>query len=971
MSLSLLLCAQPIANVRTAQNIRYRGDVLLSSAHESWVFWEESSGSDYQIQGQKYNNSGYAAFSSPITVPTGTGSVRLMEAVATSDNGIILLLLQDTLEQSAILKVQKINSQGQAQWTDSGILVTETLDYKYSAAKLCANNLGGAFLVYRGDYSVNGYILAGLNFDGSGTNIWTAEQMNYGSVGFDIGQLLLTDAGELIINIERYTGNSFRKVDYSGTIIGSDPMFNPAAVVPVHARMLKGNDGHILIYSTDTQEGSPLLMQMMDASGNLVYSGLKQLPLGYAYHHNGNIKIAASSDGGFIIAYLGSLNEYGFERELRVQRLSANLEPIWGSENPLILSDAHSFMYLDMIVDAANGTWLTVVRILPGYRDMQVELLKLDPTGNPVFSADTISISRQEKFVPRFTLLSDKAMICWGDYNGNQISILRQICAANGELLLAADGAQIRSLLSGYPDVYGVYSLGDKTICLMQDDRGLASQIYFQILDSNLDTYLPENGQALDPSEDRQQTIAAAKVSPQNTLFVFYSKLYNEMDFELYLQEIDAAGNRLYPDSGILLGIEEYFSTPATIGFEEESAYVYWNYLLLDVNPYRMAIKGQRIVAGAIQWEVGGLEIYNQPQQETSRLDAQGRYLLFSTYQVSGNPYDVKTLRIDPTGSVAANWPAEGVSVIDAGPGYNLYILAQSGIIEDDLYCFVSGIEDGVLTLKAQKLNTSGLRLWGDAGLLIYQTDGDLPMIKNLLFDDEISILYADETLGIFLQKLDTQGNTLFEGDGLRMPGNSYIYHGQQLTQFENGAYSYFWIDGPEYYQHDLKQVYINSGGSLQNIQLIHEGDLDGLYSAMCDNKAVLYWAEMNSDIFSWESKLMLNVCATALAEPVANEDITQEPVPMVSLMQNSPNPFTGSTRISYKLREASPVKIQIFNIKGQLVHELPAEQKAAGEYSWGWDGRDTRGQRCAGGIYLYKINSGSYSASKKMVLLR
>jgi flagellar hook assembly protein FlgD len=91
----------------------------------------------------------------------------------------------------------------------------------------------------------------------------------------------------------------------------------------------------------------------------------------------------------------------------------------------------------------------------------------------------------------------------------------------------------------------------------------------------------------------------------------------------------------------------------------------------------------------------------------------------------------------------------------------------------------------------------------------------------------------------------------------------------------------------------------------------------------------------------------------------------------MVSLMQNSPNPFSGSTRISYKLHEASPVRLQIFNIKGQLVHELPSLEKAAGEHSWDWDGRDAGGKTCATGIYLYKVHSGRYSASKKMILLR
>jgi hypothetical protein len=84
-----------------------------------------------------------------------------------------------------------------------------------------------------------------------------------------------------------------------------------------------------------------------------------------------------------------------------------------------------------------------------------------------------------------------------------------------------------------------------------------------------------------------------------------------------------------------------------------------------------------------------------------------------------------------------------------------------------------------------------------------------------------------------------------------------------------------------------------------------------------------------------------------------------------------SPNPFKGSTRITYRLPEPGAVKLQIFNLKGQLVQEHQLNQKAAGEYHQDWDGKDAQGNRCAGGIYLYKIHFGRYSAGKKMILLR
>jgi hypothetical protein len=975
LSFTLLLCAQPITDVRTSQDIRYQGNVVTNSAGETWVLWEENAGSGYQIQAQKYSTLGNAAFDSPVIISTGIYPVFLVETVATSDGGVVLLYIQD-IEQQVIMKVQKLNSLGQAQWTGNGTFVAPAMSPSTNLAppeaKLCANNLGGAFLVYWGRDDLHGFVLHGMNYDASGNNIWTEENLFLNPVTFKVNQLLLTDAGDLIINSAHMQGSFFRKVNNSGLSIGNDPMFAADAVIPAHPRqprMQKGNSGQILIYSSVFHEGNPLEMQLMDASGNLVYSSLKQLPVGLIDENIGELKIAASSDGGFILSCLTSQNLHEAS-ELRVQRLDANLEPVWGSENPLILSNSHHFKDLDMAVDASDNTWLAVVRMLNGHRDMQVEMLKLSPDGIPAFSTQTVSLSTENKCSPRYSLFSNKAMLTWGDNNGDQISLLRQIFTASGEGLLTGDEARISSRLYGAAYLFGVYALGSKTICLMYDERGGWKQVYYQILDSGMNQYLQENGQALDPSDDVQHTIHVAKASPQNTLYVLYSKYYGDTNNMLYLQEIDAEGAQLYPGSGILLGTGDFFGEQATIGFENESAYVYWAYPKLEEGIYRIAIKGQRIVAGAIQWEAGGLDFCSQPQGEASYPDAQGRYLIFSNRSIPESRYEIKALRIEPTGLISPGWPVEGLSMIDAGLDGSYYYRHQAGIIEDNLYCFVMGVEEDTVILKAQKLNTSGLRLWGDAGLQISNNTESMQALINPVINDQISILYEKDNADIYLQKLDTDGNMLFVGDGIWMPGfNSYVQD-WQLNQYANGSYSYFWMDGDQYSGYDLKHVYVSPDGSFQEVQLIQTADFYQFNTTICDNSTVICWSHRNDNTFDW-GPILFSVSATALAEPIANADLANVPMPMVILNQNSPNPFTGTTRISYKLRDASPVKIQVFNIKGQLVHELPQIQKAAGEYSWDWDGTDANGKKCAAGIYLYKVHSGRYSASRKMILLR
>ena len=183
-----------------------------------------------------------------------------------------------------------------------------------------------------------------------------------------------------------------------------------------------------------------------------------------------------------------------------------------------------------------------------------------------------------------------------------------------------------------------------------------------------------------------------------------------------------------------------------------------------------------------------------------------------------------------------------------------------------------------------------------------------------------------------------------FTEQGIAMPTHNVAH----LTQYDDGSYSYFWLDFHSFRESLLHHMYVNFDGSFEEGHLILAGSISNTSSVICENNTILCWEQNHTGNIAWEGDSISGIYARTIAGPIANADIVTEPMPMVSLMQNSPNPFTGNTRISYKLLEASPVKLQIFNIKGQLVRELPSMQKAAGEYSWDWDGADAHGKKCA-----------------------
>ncbi|MGC9361313.1 MAG: FlgD immunoglobulin-like domain containing protein, partial [Candidatus Syntrophosphaera sp.] len=94
-------------------------------------------------------------------------------------------------------------------------------------------------------------------------------------------------------------------------------------------------------------------------------------------------------------------------------------------------------------------------------------------------------------------------------------------------------------------------------------------------------------------------------------------------------------------------------------------------------------------------------------------------------------------------------------------------------------------------------------------------------------------------------------------------------------------------------------------------------------------------------------------------------------PALITQLKGNYPNPFNPETTIRFSLKEAAPVNIGIYNVKGQLVKTLVNDEKASGNHSVVWNGRDDNGSSVSSGVYFYKMNAGKYSSTKKMILMK
>jgi hypothetical protein len=89
------------------------------------------------------------------------------------------------------------------------------------------------------------------------------------------------------------------------------------------------------------------------------------------------------------------------------------------------------------------------------------------------------------------------------------------------------------------------------------------------------------------------------------------------------------------------------------------------------------------------------------------------------------------------------------------------------------------------------------------------------------------------------------------------------------------------------------------------------------------------------------------------------------------SLAQNSPNPCTGSTAIVYEIAAPCRVRLAVYNAMGQVIRVLADGPAEPGRHTALWDGRGRTGGRVASGVYFYRVESGGFVATRKMLVLR
>lgn len=101
------------------------------------------------------------------------------------------------------------------------------------------------------------------------------------------------------------------------------------------------------------------------------------------------------------------------------------------------------------------------------------------------------------------------------------------------------------------------------------------------------------------------------------------------------------------------------------------------------------------------------------------------------------------------------------------------------------------------------------------------------------------------------------------------------------------------------------------------------------------------------------------------------NDNWTPHIAEEYELYSNYPNPFNPETTIRYQIGNREHVSLIIYNALGQRVATLVDDIQEVGVHNVRWNGMTDSGRILPSGVYLYQLQTDSFSATRKMIMLK
>jgi len=955
--------------LRQAYHISGSGLHYSCADGEAIVFWTDNSNGDADINAQKTAPNGITLWQTPLPVIDNPGDQRLLDGARTSDGNYILLWSEYEIESHYQLRLQKINPMGQRLWQQDGVSVTPAM-YELEDAILAPDASGGAYVAYTNRF-IQG-IVYGQHLGSNGQLLWGADTalFTYHSE-VDLRSALADGEGGLIINVFRYLNNYPRahvlRFSADGSPVGNVPLVSSTLFPGEQFDIMAGAPGQFILWHVYDAE-KVVRFRKIDYQGNLLPTQWSAYPMGnfdYMY----DFKLAATSDGGVAMAWIWTDLQY--EYHIKVQKFGANMLPVW-PEGELSLGAEAEYMYsVTLASSPSNYIWLAWDAVYTqgqGYsQECRAQLF--DPEGDPHLDPFG-KVLAYNNSTARIIAQADRAMFIWTGYENASLSLRRQVFDINAVQYLPEGGSQFIQWPMGYACLDGGVALQDRYFYIWYDS-GMGKLVY-QMVDANQTLLLEPEGR---PLQTGSVVVDVEKLTDTSVAVLYYD--VDDGYSCYYLQVIDSTGNCLYPGAGIdLSASQQDWLDYLVMSCYQGDIYLSWQAHTHDYSV--QYLKGQRISDGTKMWgENGRILVTFSTPVSIQNFGFAGRYLVWRTEDYSQNQIPCKALMFDPNGDPIPGWTPGGMDIITNSTSYYNQSVSSIGLAGDCLVVFLDVYTVGEQSLRAQKIDPLGTRVWQGTGVELASPGHPLAVPTVVYSDDPTFLLVEGDPTGdrIILQRITATGDLAWPELGYTVASGLHNSGSHNLKRFADGKWLCAWTatDGQLIQSRDVfVRLAAQDGEPLGTQPSVFCGaryQQYDLVAPVIGNQAMLAWNDDRAGIMSSEvayTGIWMN-CLSSDWSPVADE-ITPEATSILGI--NYPNPFNPSTTIPFQLPSGGPINIAIYNLKGQLVkHLIKDNVLPAGNHQVTWNGRDEQGQSVASGIYMCGIKFAGKTYTRRMVL--
>lgn len=231
----------------------------------------------------------------------------------------------------------------------------------------------------------------------------------------------------------------------------------------------------------------------------------------------------------------------------------------------------------------------------------------------------------------------------------------------------------------------------------------------------------------------------------------------------------------------------------------------------------------------------------------------------------------------------------------------------------------------------------------------------------HIHIEEEVSSIWSGGELGFWVMGAESTGVHIYsdatkESAGIEpidpiLMGDSEWHH--IVTTWGEG-YIQMYIDNALI----METAYASASYNLDTMFLGQMGSGGRAYTGIIDDFRLYSGVIYDTGVDSLYNKL----------EPTAINDVNSQGF---YLNESCPNPFSGTTTISYQLTRSSDVLLTVYNQLGQKVRTLVQEKQVVGKQSVTWDGCNNAGQQLTPGIYMCRLQANSKVQTRKIMLVR